>query len=188
MEPNDQLTDKFGRAVIALVNDDDEVVRRVLACSNQRPISCVVYSDSFSTRRASYLLRKGVAELIDWPCQFQEFAAAVSTAETVLSSSTENATRRSDARERIASLSRREKEVLGFVVNGKTNQEIAKILSLSARTVEVHRLNCNNRLGVNKKGDAIRIALDSGCYTTSVECSDPVNSLKIESILGHSAA
>jgi len=45
------------------------------------------------------------------------------------------------ARERYAQLSEREREVVGFIVAGLTNKEIARALSLSPRTVETHRAN-----------------------------------------------
>ncbi len=40
---------------------------------------------------------------------------------------------------RYASLSRREKEVMTLVVSGKANREIAEVLGISPKTVEVHR-------------------------------------------------
>ncbi|MGH8808607.1 MAG: response regulator transcription factor, partial [Noviherbaspirillum sp.] len=43
------------------------------------------------------------------------------------------------ARERYASLTEREREVLGMVVAGLTSREIGAALTLSPRTVEVHR-------------------------------------------------
>ena len=36
-------------------------------------------------------------------------------------------------------LTRREREVMGWMVQGKSNKEIARILGISSRTVEVHR-------------------------------------------------
>ncbi len=45
------------------------------------------------------------------------------------------------ARERFAQLSAREREVLGLIVEGLTNKEIGRALTLSPRTVETHRAN-----------------------------------------------
>lgn len=45
------------------------------------------------------------------------------------------------ARERYAQLSEREREVLGLIIEGLTNKEIGRALTLSPRTVETHRAN-----------------------------------------------
>lgn len=43
-------------------------------------------------------------------------------------------------------LSRREQQVLGLVLDGKANREIAELMGLSLRTVEYHRLNLMTKL------------------------------------------
>jgi DNA-binding NarL/FixJ family response regulator len=58
------------------------------------------------------------------------------------------------------SLTRREREVLKFVVKAKTNAEIADILSISTRTVENHRANIMKKLNVKKTAELVRYAVD----------------------------
>lgn len=56
-------------------------------------------------------------------------------------------------------LSRREQQVLGGVIGGKSNREIAELLGLSVRTVEFHRLNFMAKLeatDVNQLMAAVR--------------------------------
>jgi FixJ family two-component response regulator len=53
--------------------------------------------------------------------------------------------------DRIDSLTRREKEVMDLVLEGHTNKEIANILGLSHRTVELHR----SRVMSKMKADSI---------------------------------
>jgi DNA-binding NarL/FixJ family response regulator len=60
------------------------------------------------------------------------------------------------------SLTRRETEVLKFIVKGKTNAEIADILSISTRTVENHRANIMKKLNVKKTAELVRYAVDHG--------------------------
>lgn len=45
------------------------------------------------------------------------------------------------ARERLIRLSSREEEVLSHLMQGVTNKQVAKLLGLSPRTVEIHRKN-----------------------------------------------
>lgn len=48
-------------------------------------------------------------------------------------------------------LSKRETEITQYIVNGLTCKEIAKLLGLSHRTVEVHKANLMKKLGVRNK-------------------------------------
>lgn len=56
-------------------------------------------------------------------------------------------------------LSPRKREVLQLVAEGKTNAEVAELLSISPRTVEKHRRNVMNKLSVSDLPSLIREAL-----------------------------
>jgi two-component system response regulator NreC len=57
-------------------------------------------------------------------------------------------------------LSEREAEVLGLIALGHTNGEIAERLVLSVRTIETHRAHIQHKLGIGKRSDLVRYALD----------------------------
>jgi len=59
-------------------------------------------------------------------------------------------------------LTAREREVLHLVAEGYTNAEIAARLSISPRTVEVHRANMMRKLGLRSQTDLIRYAFRRG--------------------------
>ncbi len=59
-------------------------------------------------------------------------------------------------------LTRREREVLQMVAEGKSSAEIAEKLAISPRTVEVHRSNLARKLGLENKADLIRYAIRRG--------------------------
>jgi DNA-binding CsgD family transcriptional regulator len=59
---------------------------------------------------------------------------------------------------RVASLSARENEVLGWVAVGKTNGEIAAILGLSPRTIQRHLERIYDKLGVSTRTAAVASA------------------------------
>ncbi len=61
-----------------------------------------------------------------------------------------------EARERFARLSPREREVLGQVVDGRTNKEIARALGLSPRTVETHRTHLAQKLETGSLAQLVR--------------------------------
>ena len=65
------------------------------------------------------------------------------------------------ARNLLSNLSGREREVLEGLTNGGSNKDIARILSISPRTVEIHRANMMNKLGARHAAEAIRISLEA---------------------------
>lgn len=58
-----------------------------------------------------------------------------------------------------ASLTQRELEVLRRVADGETNKQIAMVLGISPRTVEVHRAAAMRKLGARNTAQLVRIAL-----------------------------
>ena len=59
-------------------------------------------------------------------------------------------------------LTPRQREILRLVSIGHTNREIADVLDLSVRTVEVHRFNLMRRLNVRNVAQLLRRALQLG--------------------------
>ena len=56
-------------------------------------------------------------------------------------------------------LTRREKEILRMVVEGKHNKQIAEASGKSVRTIETHRFNIMKKLGVNNAIDMVNKAM-----------------------------
>ncbi len=65
-----------------------------------------------------------------------------------------------DLAARLASLSAREREVLNCVVDGKLNKQIADILDISIKTVEVHRSRVMEKMRVTTVAELVRLCLD----------------------------
>jgi DNA-binding NarL/FixJ family response regulator len=59
-------------------------------------------------------------------------------------------------------LTKREREVLQFLAEGFSNQEIAQQLNISVKTVESHRSNMMNKLGLSNKTELIKYAIRQG--------------------------
>ncbi len=71
---------------------------------------------------------------------------------------------RGDAEEKgpLASLSRREREILQMVVAGRSSSEIAALLFLSPKTVESYRSRMMHKLGVTDLAELIKFAMRAG--------------------------
>jgi len=81
-------------------------------------------------------------------------------------------TRRSaqdEARSRYATLSERERGVFGYMARGYSTSQIAERLFISAKTVDTYRRRINDKMGFTDRADYIRLAVDLGLLTPSVE-------------------
>jgi two-component system, NarL family, response regulator NreC len=61
-----------------------------------------------------------------------------------------------------ASLTDREREVFQMAAEGKTAAEIAKIISISPRTAELHRSRMMNKMGFHTQTELVRYAVKRG--------------------------
>jgi FixJ family two-component response regulator len=64
-----------------------------------------------------------------------------------------------DLKRRAESLTPREREVMGLVVDGKANKVIAIDLGLSERTVEIHRANVMEKMGARSVAHLVKMHL-----------------------------
>jgi two-component system, NarL family, nitrate/nitrite response regulator NarL len=71
----------------------------------------------------------------------------------------------SNADQRLELLTRRERDVLVGVANGKTNREIAADLHLSVRTIESYRESLIRKLGIPSVAGLTRFAMDARLLT-----------------------
>lgn len=73
-----------------------------------------------------------------------------------------------EARDRISTLSGREREVLELLSEGGSNKEIARELEISPRTVEIHRSNMMGKLGARHAAEAVRFRLEADMTSASI--------------------
>jgi two-component system, LuxR family, response regulator FixJ len=69
---------------------------------------------------------------------------------------------RTQVRARLESLTPRELEVLALMTKGKPNKVMAADLSLSQRTVEIHRAHVMEKTGASSVAELVRMVMDSG--------------------------
>jgi two-component system response regulator FixJ len=66
-------------------------------------------------------------------------------------------------------LTKTERKILKFVVEGKGNKEIAQLLNCSVRTIENHRYRMTRKLNVDSTASLVRTAIAMGFVSTEVE-------------------
>jgi two-component system, LuxR family, response regulator FixJ len=69
---------------------------------------------------------------------------------------------RAEIESNLAALSNRERDVLGGLVAGRSNKQIAFDLGISPRTVEIYRANLMNKMQAGSLSDLVRMALIVG--------------------------
>lgn len=100
--------------------------------------------------------KAGAAEFLEKPVDDEALLEAVQNAVRQHVASRERLAGDRAARERYAQLSEREKEVAAMIVQGLTNKEIGRALTLSPRTVETHRANLFAKLQAESLAQLIR--------------------------------
>lgn len=104
-------------------------------------------------------MKAGAADFIAKPYKEQELLDRVQKAIARSVESRRAVGREREARERLARLTPREREVLDLVVAGEPNKRIAHHLSLSEKTVEFHRANIMKKLEARSVAELVKKTL-----------------------------
>lgn len=137
----DRLLDRLGEAGICLP---------VIAASLAPDVDDVVQA-----------IRAGALDYLRLPLTEAEFVRMVAHVVADAGRHGEARRRLIEARQRIGTLSRREREVLDWLSEGCSNKAIARALEISPRTVEIHRANMMEKLGATHSAEAVRLRLEA---------------------------
>lgn len=126
---------------------------------SQLPVIIVTgHGDVPSTVRA---MKSGAFEFLQKPFNDQVLIDAIQAALDKYGLLWEQEDKRVQASKSLATLTPREREVLELLRRGKPNKVIAAELDLSVRTVEGHRANITEKMGVKSLGQLIELLLKS---------------------------
>jgi two-component system response regulator FixJ len=104
-------------------------------------------------------MKAGAVDFIEKPFDDERLIAAIEAALADFGRGFADRETATEAVERIATLSPRERQVLDALVAGRPSKVIAYDLGISVRTVEVHRARMLERLGTRRLAEAIRLAV-----------------------------
>lgn len=62
-------------------------------------------------------------------------------------------------------LSKQEKEIIKYIVEGKTSREIATLLFITKNTVDTHRKNINRKLEISNNSSLIKFANENNLFS-----------------------
>lgn len=134
--------------------------QRLRADGNSLPVIVMTgHGDVESVRQA---FRAEAVDFLEKPVDHARLTAAIDEAFKRQADSARGAALRSEFRERTASLTARESEIMTMVVAGRHNREIAAELAISPRTVEVHKARVMAKLNVHSVPELVRMVLVRG--------------------------
>jgi two-component system response regulator FixJ len=105
-------------------------------------------------------MKNGAFDFLQKPFRDQELIDRVQRALARDGESRVSLSQHSKLRNRLDSLTSREREVLDLMVQGKPNKIMAADLGISQRTVEIHRARVMEKLGVSSLAQAVRMMME----------------------------
>ncbi len=129
----------------------------------------IVMTGHGEVKSAVRAMKLGAVDFIEKPFAESTLLACFEQAFRVLREREDDSRRRRAARDRVALLTARESDVLTGLLAGETNRQIGMRLGISLRTVEMHRGNMMERLGVANLAEALALALEAGLKPAPAE-------------------
>jgi two-component system, LuxR family, response regulator FixJ len=145
--------------------DGLEVQRKLRERGIAHPV--VVITGHGDVAIAVQAMKAGAVDFIEKPFEKSVLIEAIGAGYSRLAEASGSLSRREEAEARLRVLTPREQDVLEGLVRGHPNKTIAYDLGISPRTVEVHRANLMQKLGVASLSEALRIAFAAGLGTES---------------------
>jgi DNA-binding NarL/FixJ family response regulator len=136
------------RVVILTVHDEDNYIFQSLKAG---ATGYMLKTSSFSE------LAEAVRQAVNGTPSFSP-----TVSRKIMEKYLDEADEKKEDRARSGSLTNREREVLGQIAEGLTNNQIAKKIGISPKTVETHRTNLMRKLDIHDVASLTRYAIKSG--------------------------
>jgi FixJ family two-component response regulator len=161
----DELIAHAPRDGLVLWHDDPEtsgvtdLIEAMASAGYWLPV--IAISDQLDSAAIVKAMRAGALDYLPVPRQVALLNAAIARHVPEIDQRLARQSRAAAARRRISQLTARERQVLDLVADGATNKEIARMLDISPRTAEIHRMNMLNKLGGITTIDAARLKFEA---------------------------
>lgn len=138
--------------------DGVELLKRLKAAGMMLP--AIVVTGHGDVQMAVEAMKNGAIDFIEKPFRDEVLLQSIARAVDQANSRLDADAAETRTREKLASLSDREIQVLKGVVQGQANKTIALELSLSPRTVEVYRAGLMNKMQAKSLAELVRMVMD----------------------------
>ncbi|HEX3983038.1 MAG TPA: response regulator FixJ [Acidisoma sp.] len=140
--------------------DGLELLRRLKAIAMNFPV--IIMTGHADVTLAVEAMKAGAVDFIEKPFDAQVMIAAIQVALAGWADREDEEAKSAQIGDRFKLLSPRERGVFERVAQGKPNKVIAFELSVSPRTVEIHRANAMAKMGARNLSELIRMAMAVG--------------------------
>ena len=134
-----------------------ELQAELRARGSRLPFVIITGHGDVSSARAAF--RSEAVDFLEKPFDEEDLRAAIEKGLAKELGRLQRAAADNDEASRLAKLTRREREVLVLVGKGLHAKEIARALSISPRTVEVHKAGIMTKLSARNVAELVRFAL-----------------------------
>jgi two-component system response regulator FixJ len=144
-----------------------DLLRRLNALQATYPV--IVITGHGDVPLAVEAMKLGAVEFLEKPFEDGILISAIRAAMNRHERHTQRLAEISDVLARVATLSNRERQVLGGLVAGHPNKTIAFDLGISPRTVEIYRANVMTKMQASSLSDLVRMAVLAGFIDNPAE-------------------
>jgi FixJ family two-component response regulator len=111
-------------------------------------------------------MRAGAVDFLTKPIDQPELLTAIRSAEERDKIQRDSEARHKIVRQKVAKLTRRERQVLSLVAAGQQNKWIAHELGVHLKTIKVHRGRVHEKMGVRSLAELVRMTIGIPLYDT----------------------
>ncbi len=137
-----------------------DLLRRVKELGIEVPV--IVITGHGDVPLAVEAMRYGAVDFLEKPFDDEILLRSVRAALRQQAGAAKRQSERAEIEGRLAALSPRERDVLGGLVAGHANKQIAFDLGISPRTVEIYRANLMDKMQAGSLSGLVRMALIAG--------------------------
>jgi two-component system response regulator FixJ len=138
--------------------DGVELLRRLRDAGAMLP--AIVVTGHGDVQMAVEAMKIGAIDFIEKPFSDEVLIESIGRAAADAAGRLQSGVAREAIRQRLASLSERERQVLKGVVAGQANKTVGFELGISARTVEVYRAALMNKMQAKSLPELVRMVMD----------------------------
>jgi len=140
--------------------DGLELQNRLAAMKLHFPV--IIMTGHGDINLAVRAMRAGAVDFVEKPFSEEAILQSIKLAQRRLEQISESEAAGATARTKMELLTARERDVFDGLVAGKQNKVIAHDLSISPRTVEIHRARVLEKMQVHSLPELVRLALAAG--------------------------
>lgn len=134
--------------------------RKLIELDCRLPV--VMMTGHGEVEQARQAFKANAVDFLEKPLDEQRLIRAIEEAFARQQAALSEGREQAEARQFLAQLTPREREVMQLVIGGMHNRDIGPALAISVRTVEVHKARLMSKLGVGNVADLVRISMAAG--------------------------